>query len=998
MTNSISECDHGPSAWKRRTTIALVVIMLELLVGLVAVTGLKAAEAAKISGKVLDATSGEPLVGFSVYLDGTKTGAMTDLDGNYLIRNIEPGAYTLVVSGLGYQRTEVPNLALAAGQSRELNFSLESKTVVSDSVVVTARALRNTEATMLKHRQKADFVGDAISAQEISKSGAGDAASAMEKVVGASVVGGKYVYVRGLGDRYANTQLNGSPLPSPDPDKQAVQMDLIPSGLLDNIVVQKTFTPDKPGNFTGGSVNMTTKDLPEGRKMSFSSSTSYNTNSTFNDNMPSYTGGSKDWLGYDDGARDVPDVLRDTAAINFPPFFVMQRNLRSSDPEKVEEAKRQLALYNEAAEALNPQMHPKMRDVPLNQSHSISYGDRLNLFNRPLGVQGSLSYSRNFTMYENGQANRYKRANPDSDTLGGEMVLTDSRGVDEVHWGSLLSFAYQFHPRHKVRFDYMHNQSGESSARYMMGEYEYQEIFFKDDRALETRVLEYVERQLSTNQISGSHEIKLLKPIRAEWQYSSSVTEQNEPDVRMFTDDFLWETDSITGATDTTYRITASYYRYPTHIYRELEETSRDGHIDLLFRFKENQPAAGSIKAGMAVSDKERTFREVGFELQPAALLSYDGDPDQFFSPENTGLIESQTNLDSAVAVRGNTIAKATEDKNNYDAEQEVRAWYGMVDFPLFNRIQVVTGARYEQTVMKLDQPFNTDEGALHNETLIDEGEWLPALNLRYGLSQNMNLRGAVSRTIARPTMRELAPYTNEEYRGGYLFTGNPELEYTTATNWDLRWEYFTGPGEVASASLFYKKMKNPIEWAIRTHNGEMRPQNVDKATVIGVEFEWRQGLRRLHPSLANFFMGGNLTFVGSKVDIPEIEMASLQAYDPDAEDTRPLQGQSPYIVNLDLSYNLPPRGFETSIMYNVFGERYMINGKEGTPDVYEQPRHMLDWNMSKEIFGGARLKLGASNLLNQKVELTQEYRGKEYYYRLYEKGVTWKIGLSVSM
>ncbi len=985
----------------RACRMVLAALLLAALGSLV-VPSPRAAETGRIIGAVHDAESGEALIGFSVYLEGTTTGAKTDMDGRYVIKNITPGTYTLIVSGIGFQQYKVTELTIAAGVDQTMDFALERQTVQTDSIVVVGKLHRDNQASMLKHRQKADFVGDAVSADEISRAGAGDAASAMERVVGASVVGGKYVYVRGLGDRYANTQLNGSPLPSPDPDKQAVQMDLIPSGLLDNIVVQKTFTPDKPGNFTGGSVNMTTKYLPDGRTLSFSTSTSYNSLVTFNDNLPTSTSGSKDWLGYDDGTRGLPEYLSDTGLAIPNVNRIRQLLNKTAYPDSVAEGKRLAAVYDDAAEALSTEMSPKTRDVPLNQSYAFNYGDRFQLFDKPLGVQGSLTYSRTFSMYEGGQVSRFRLPTTGSTELAADMSLSDTRGVEEVHWGGLLSFAYQIHPRHRIRYDFMHNQSGESSARYMIGEFGEQQITFENNQALETRVLEYAERRLSTHQILGSHDVKVGLPLRAEWQYSSANTQQDEPDVRMFTNDFLVQNDSL-GNPDTVYFIQSNLYRLPDHRYRELEETSRDGRLDLLFRFQENQPAAGSFKTGMAFSDKERTFRESGFSISPKSRLYYSGDPDWFFSPDNMGMVESQSNLDSTrpVFVNGNSITPATEDKNNYDAEQKVWAWYGMVEFPLFDRIQVITGARYENTEMDLSQPFVApvkQDSAVTEEKLIDEGEWLPSLNVRYSFSGNVNLRAGVSRTIARPTMRELAPYTNEEYRGGYLFTGNPDLEYTTVTNWDLRWEYFTGPGEVLSASLFYKKLKNPIELAIITENGEMKPQNVDEAGVVGVEFEWRQSVGRLYRGLSNFSLGGNLTFVHSAVDIPEFELNNIRAFDPGAEDTRPLQGQSPYIVNLDLNYGVERYGFQATLLYNVFGERFIINGKGGTPDVYEQPRHMVDFTAQKRILGGAQLKLGVENILDEKVEMTQEFLGKDYYYRLYETGTTYKIGLSVSL
>ncbi|MCB0258309.1 MAG: carboxypeptidase-like regulatory domain-containing protein, partial [Calditrichaeota bacterium] len=264
-----------------------------------------------ITGQLVDAQTGDPLIGANVLIDGTLLGASTDLDGLFVVTGVPAGTYTIVVDYVGYAQTRIEAVEVKAGESARLSLAMAPEAIQGDVVVVEARLLENTDASLLKKRQKAAAVSDAISAEEISRSGSSDAADAMSRVTGASVVGGKYVYVRGLGDRYSNTQLNGAELPSADPDKKAVQMDLFPSNLLDNIVTQKTFTPDQPGNFSGGIVNIGTKSFPDGFTLKFSTTSSYNTRSTFSDNILTYPGGDLDWLGMDDGTRDIPDLLAD---------------------------------------------------------------------------------------------------------------------------------------------------------------------------------------------------------------------------------------------------------------------------------------------------------------------------------------------------------------------------------------------------------------------------------------------------------------------------------------------------------------------------------------------------------------------------------------------------------------------------------------------------------------------------------------------------------------
>ncbi len=947
------------------TTVAILALTL------LAVPPVQAGDNARLMGRVLDKASGDPLVGFSVYLDGTTLGAMTDLDGYYVIKKIPPGTYTMIISGIGYNQMKVEALAVTAGETRSLDFSLEAETVQMDSIVVKGRMLRNTGATMLKHREKADFVGDAISAEEISRSGASDAASAMERVTGASVVGDKYIYIRGLGDRYANTQLNGTPLPSPDPDKQAVPMDLIPSNLLDNIVVQKTFTPDKPGNFSGGSVNLTTKDLPTEQSLVFSNTAGYNTNTTGNENYLFYAGGSKDWAGYDDGTRELP-AAADTRS---PHYLRARRYLDSA------------VVLNNMTDAFKPEMVPHRKAAPWDQSYALSYGNQVSLFERPLGMQASLTYSRKYSYYDDGTVGKWHKAG-DAEFLNNQYLVSDSKGAENVLWGGLLSLSYHLHTNHKLSFDYMRNQNGESSARLMSGSFGEQV-----QGTWRTRTLQYTERHLSSVQLKGEHELGLIMPVHAEWFLSRATSEQDEPDLRFVSDHYRLTGDSLNP--DTAYYMTAANYPLPTRYFRTLNENNREGRLDISVPLSKTRRDAGKIQFGMADLSKDREFREREFRFvnSGGSAFAYDGNLESLFSTDNLGIAESQSDLADSSWVIGNSYQDASEPGQNYDGSQKIFAWYGMINIPLFSRLQVITGVRRESTQMDVVQ-VSLPADSSHSK-LIDKSEWLPALNLRYSLGHDMNLRAAYGKTLARPNLREMAPFTSDEFVGGYQFTGNEHLDYTLIDNYDLRWEWFPGPGEVFAVSGFYKYLKDPIEIAILEFNGAIQPQNVPRARLYGAEFEWRKNLGVVSHSLRHFQMGGNLTLVHSEEDIPANEMVW---FDSTASDTRSLQGQSPYIVNLEVSYLLPEQGFVTSIMFNRFGKRFAINAQEDTPDIFEQPRSDLNFTLSKELYRAVTVKFAAKNLLNSKTRLTHEYNGQEYIYQSSSTGRSYTIGLTYNV
>ena len=334
--------------------------------------------AVSIAGKVVDAETGESLPGVNVVIEGTLRGAATDMEGAYRIYGLEPGTYNIIATYIGYGTKKIAGIEVEAGQVQQLDFTLSMTVLEGQEVVITAKAARNTEASLLKDRQKAVAVSDAISAEAISQSGAENAADAMKQVTGASVVDGKYVYVRGLGDRYTSTQLNGAELPSTNPYKRAGSIDLIPANLIDNIVTIKSFTPDKPGNFSGGMVDIRTKDFPEKLNLKFSVSSSFNSQTTLKSDGPiSYAGGSKDWLGIDDGSRKLPDFIGKSAPPTIPSTL---------DPAALNE----LAAYSRA---FSPAMTPGSTKPPLNQNYSLSIGNQFNVLNKPFGYIASLTYS-----------------------------------------------------------------------------------------------------------------------------------------------------------------------------------------------------------------------------------------------------------------------------------------------------------------------------------------------------------------------------------------------------------------------------------------------------------------------------------------------------------------------------------------------------------------------------------------------------------------------------
>ncbi len=967
-----------PSAKHDSNWLATSMLAAAVAVVLLAGTALEAGAqqlTGRISGTVVDAETGDPLIGATVVVVGLELGAMADLEGAYLIRNVPAGQHTVQVSMIGYAQKRVTEIRVEPGQVSRIDIPVEQELILADVVEVTARSLENTEAALLKQRQNALSISDAISAEDISRGAQGDVAAAMTRVTGASVVDGKYVYIRGLGERYSTAQLNGTSLPSTDPNGKSVQMDIFATNLLDNITTEKTFTPDKPGNFTGGSVNVKTKSLPESFTMSFSTSTKYNTQSTFKD-MLSYEGGEYDFLGFDDGTRDIPMPLKD------PDVEIPSITSALRDPV----AAQLLDLYSKSF--TDKTMTPTTIEGGLGQSYAFSIGNQTEIAERPFGMLGSVSYNRNISAYDNGASGIWKRVSRESEGLNRERFATDMSGSEEVLWGGLVNATYRLSNTHEIGANVLYNRSGEKLSRFQTGAWP--SSLPGENVRYETRVLSFIEREMRSLQFRGKHVLPSISNAEIEWTGAFIRSNQDEPDLRYFTNEYQTVDAAGAGASDLdSYTIALSNYAAPTRYFRNLEESNRDFKLDVTVPFTPWSGLAARLKLGGAYLDKEHTFRERRFSFRQDAL-QYRNDPAVFFSSARTGILPAELQDTPGFTRFGNFVSEDSDLKNNFDGEQEIMAGYAMLDLHFSNRFRITGGARFESTLLDV---------ASHDASLspgkLDEKDWLPSVNTVYQVADNMNVRGAYSRTLARPSFRELAPFASFLFVGDYIFVGNSELKRTLIDNYDLRWEWFARPGEIYAVSYFNKRFENPIERVIVTTNGEIQYQNVDRAFVTGVELEYRKKLDQVHPALRNFQLGGNLSLVKSQVDIAPSELAIIHAIDPGAAETRKLQGQSPYVVNIDAMYDNTDTGTLVSLHYNVFGERLSEVSTGGTPNAFEQPAGMLDITGSQRLWDRVTLKFSAKNLLDPDIKKVHPFNNEEFIRSLYKRGRTFSLGFS---
>jgi hypothetical protein len=927
-----------------------------------------------ISGTVLDKESGETMISATVLVEGTDAGEVTDFDGKYQIK-IDAGTYDIVFSYVGYPEMKIEGVVVKDGGVTVIDalLTMEKGGVQIEEIVVQAEAIKTTENAILVTRLNANRFTDGISQGEMAKLNISSADQAVAKVVGVSIADGSVV-VRGLGDRYSTAQLNGASIPSANPYKNSVNLDLIPAGLLSNIITSKTFTPDQPGTFTGGNVNIETKSFPETKSFKVSLSTGYNTQSSFQNNFLTHDGGDLDWLGYDDGYRSRSSLYDDE---NYADALLRSAGTKARNDDAM------AAKVEELYDATLTNMVPTTTTTPMNHGIGFSFGNQYEVGGRDLGVILSANYSRSFRHYDAGLRN-YALESTTSQNLNQNFNLGGTTSIESPTVGGMVGLSYKINPSNRISFNTLYNHSADKSTRSFSGEHNTYQVTFPE--IFEFRELYWLERSLLNNMLLGQH-LFGSDGVKLEWIASASVAMQREPELRYFGNEF--DPRDLDDPTDDRYAIRApSEYDYPNHFFRKLSDEQFEGKLDLTFPVLHNLSKGNKIKTGILYSLKNRIFDERRYSVQEKSAENYNGDAAAFFSDENSGVIEKDANVRNVI---GNYIVDDTRASNSYIGSEKVMAIYAMGTIKPIENLDIVFGTRLENASLPVESA----------DSLYTAGKLsvLPSINLRYALANKMNLRAAFTQTVARPNLRELAPFSNFDFRTGAFIVGNPKLKITSITNLDLRWEWMPRIGEILAISTYLKSFINPIVLVnLGKSNPEFQYQNVDKAIVYGVELEYRKNLGFISPALNNFKLGANLSCIYSEVNIDAEELADIRSINPDASDKRTFFNQSPYIVNTNLVYSNSEKNIDATLSFNIFGDRLVIVGQEGTPDIFEQTRPKLDFTISKKIKENLSVRLSAKNLLDPEYKLQSSFNGNDYIYSNYNLGRTISMSLSYTI
>ncbi|MDY6800373.1 MAG: TonB-dependent receptor [Bacteroidota bacterium] len=938
-----------------------------------------------IRGSVFDGVTGESLPGVTIYIENISHGTITDLDGKFNL-SVAPGTYDVRVSFISYETIYVKGVNVKEEEVTLLDdIGLNEATFEIASVVVTAKAIRNTENALIALKQKSPNLFDGISAATLRKTGDSDAAASVKRITGVSVTNGKYVYVRGLGDRYTKTMLNGTDIPGLDPDRNTLQMDIFPTNIIDNIIVHKSFSADLPADFTGGVVDIELKDFPDEKKGSISISAGYNPNFHFNSNYLTYDGGNTDFLGFDDGSRAIP------ATSNIPQYTDTYINPDAG------------TRYRSILKGFDNTMAAHKQTSLMDYGLGFSFGNQKLLKKHTIGYNFALSYKNSTDFYQNAEFGRYGLATATPDLT--ELVIRDKRtgdyGVNNVFLSGLAGFAIKTKTA-KYRINLLHLQNGESKT----GIFDFMSRDVGSEFDAFQHALYYTQRSLTNLLIDGKHSNN-NSDWEVVWKLSPTISSIKDPDIRFTRYAYGSTQDVLVIGTES---------GFPERSWRELQETNLSGvtHVTKKFKFKGND---AKLKFGGAYTYKERDYEVQTFAIN-VRDIPLTGDPDELFREDN--LWPYQGDVGRGTTYEANFIPT---NSNKFNANVNYLAAYISTELNIFKNLKTVVGARVENYIQHYTGRNQQGNKILDNEEVIDDFYFFPSINFIYRITEKQNIRVSYSKTIARPSFKELSyaqifdPISGVTFIGGLandkgidnsgneVVYWNGNLVSTDIHNFDLRWEFFHHYGQMVSLSGFYKKFKNPIEMVqfATTQKMQIQPRNVGNAEVYGAEIEARQNLGFINELFNNFNVNANFTYVKSQVKRSKSEYDSRVLSARTGETIgqyRDMAGQSPYLLNLGLAYeggtNGFWKGFESGLYYNVQGKTLQIVGIKDRPDVYIKPFHSLNFNISKQFENGIGIGLKIKNILNSKNETVyQSFNAQDQYYELRESGTSYSFSIN---
>lgn len=873
------------------------------------------AQTGTIAGSVVDASNNEPLIGATVAVVNTMLGTTTDLDGRFVLDKVAVGSVQLRISYVGYETKELAGVPVKAGEVTEVAVTLgESSATTLGEVVVTADLKRENINALLIARKNSAVISDAISADMIRRSPDRNTGDVLRRVSGVSVQESKFVVVRGMNDRYNTAMLNGALLPSSEPDRKTFAFDIFPATILDNITVIKSPTADLPGDFSGGLVQINTKEIPDQSFLSVKGGASYNSIASF---RPYYTypGGRFDWLGLDDGARALPQ--------DFPS---QQEYLSMSAADRIAAAR---TLPNNWGYFIEPAM-------PLSSSLQLAGGFRTPSGNAPLGGIFGITYNdtRRFYAYE--RYDYYGLNDPLSDTI---YNYRDSSYQRNILASALANLAFKLNANNKFYFNNIFSVNSTDLTILRSG-YSFNALNF-----VRANSFYFVSNRIYSSQLAGEHYWPGAK-LRINWTGFYSSLRRTEPGYRRN----LYASETLEGPYYCKLSPSPSTNVGAGLIYHGLtDDQTRGAKLDFTRTFRLVQRTQSlRFGAGYYRNDRIRDVRVFSNYIASAGTFDYNlyfASQDTIFAPHHYDL------------VTGFALGEDLTTTNNYDGIVDSRAAYVALDNKFVEKVRLVWGLRLENyrfTLNTFDANLNPFQADTTYRNL------LPSINLIFSPLSSANLRMIYYQSVARPSYREMANAPFYDFLQNITYYGNVNLVQTRSSSYEVRWEQFFPDAQFYSAGVFFKEFQYPIEQNLLVTNTDTRAVyfvNVPRATNAGVEVEFRKNLGFIGSALNNFYAYGNMAYIQSRVFV--------RGATSDTSEYRPMEGQSPLVINASLQYTNAEKHWNATLLLNYISSRLFLVGNVQDPSLQQQIHPTLDFKLSKTFARNWQLEFACSDLLN---------------------------------
>lgn len=860
--------------------------------------------AGKITGKITDEKTGETVIGAVITVKNTEKGSVSDVDGNYVI-DIADGSYVLEVKYLGYTTKEIEGVVVKGEEVTTANVTIKEagSSQTLKEVVVRSSLKKENISALYTIQKNAASVSDGISADVIRRSPDRSTGEVLKRVSGTTIQDNKFVIVRGLSDRYNTALIDNAILPSTEPNRKAFSFDIIPSAMIDNIVITKSATPDLPGDFAGGVINILTKETPDKNYNTISLGTSYNTASTGKVFKSGYRS-STDFLGFDDGARKMPS--------NFPSQQSVQGLTRQQS----------IVALNSLNNNFTVKEHTALPGINLQAAMGRAYA--LKNSNK-LGFSAAITY------------NHTENIKPSLLRQYDNLNVVDNVYNYSTNLGALLNVGYYF-GGNKILFKSLYNRIFDDNFLYREG--------YNIGTSANVRyyAFDLVQKSLLKTSLEGEHQLGKGQS-KFGWLLSFNNVINDQPDQRKV----AYSTSLSTGD-NAYYADNTTLGKANNRLFSYLNEDIYNGsaYYALPFKMFNNK---NSLKVGVFGQQRTRDFYN-----------RYLGPTYDYLAPNanNEDRTRDLEHLYSADVINSGVyrLEDITSDDDAYKATATTLAGYAMFDNKFTDKLRLVWGARFESYSLDL----RNRTGAVHVNPVWND--LLPSANFSYSLTEKANIRASYFRSVARPELREVAPMSYYDYEMNAVVNGNPDLQRSLIDNFDLRYEWFPNPGEILSASVFYKQFTNTLENYIYGDNSsyDVKPMNYKSARNIGVEAEIRKSLGFISE---NSFLKDMSFYVNAAYIKSVVKMDSFQNVAAKAIDERQLSGQSPYTINASLSYAGMEGKLNLNVLYNVIGQRLYYVGQGRLGNVYESPRNLLDFQASYAVNKRSEFRLNVKDILS---------------------------------